>query len=315
MNSITTRFLILLGGLTFLLCSCTDDIKVKETFLNMAYDFSPEPTLSFVDASDDLILDDLKTKIIHSQDKVSFCIEGIKFTSDMEANAVELLACPLLDCESGSDLVNPDGGIVRPNLNNNISIILHTDGETMDAQKWESVRSSIMELSSTNKGTLKIITTGSTMQSSEANTFSNLMAVQENVEVMMINEEDTELESMIDFSLRSQENEESDNLKDMSSLIIVTTETSTIDIDPYISNYLTTYLLRLVDDNSSLLDYTTSEIDRSLYSESYIATNSEGFDLSLNKFKNAFLSTDRVVFELVGETSLEQTTIRFNFSE
>ena len=70
-----------------------------------------------------------------------------------------------------------------------------------------------------------------------------------------------------------------------------------------------------MDEQYSILDYTSAEVDRALYSQSFIATNNEGFESSLSVFKETFFSNQRVVFSLEGANLLNQTTIKIHLAE
>jgi hypothetical protein len=315
MNTTTTRIFLLAVLSSLLLSSCSDELRLEQSFLHFAYDYSPEPSLDLLDASANVDLSTLRIKSIQSTDRVDFCIEGLKFEDGNEISIQELTQCPLLDCTDERPILTGEGQEVEAYLNENLSIIIHTT-QSLTSENWKTLEYAVSDYASLAEGKINLITKTASLASDEGQAFQAFVDNQENINIITLEEQGAEsLNDMVNLSIRSNQMSDSQDQSALSSLIIVTNEIDTRSIDHQISNYLSTYLLRVVDEQYSILDYTSAEVDRALYSQSFIATNNEGFESSLSVFKETFFSNQRVVFSLEGANLLNQTTIKIHLAE
>lgn len=315
MNTTTTRIFLLAVLSSFLLSSCSDELRLDQSFIHFAYDYSPEPSLDVLDASANVDLSTLRIKTIQSTDRVDFCIEGLKFEDGNEISVQELTQCPLLECTDAMPILTEAGQEVEAYLNENLSIIIHTT-QSLTGENWKALEYAVSDYASLAEGEINLITKTTNLSSEEGQAFQAFADNQENINIITLEEQGAEsLNDLVNLSIRSNQMSDSQDQSALSSLIIVTNEIDTRSIDHQISNYLSTYLLRVVDEQYSILDYTSAEVDRALYSQSFIATNNEGFESSLSVFKETFFSNQRVVFSLEGANLLNQTTIKIHLAE
>lgn len=315
MNSTTTRNFVLTFLATFLLFSCSDELRLDQSFVHFSYDYSPEPTLGLLDASSDLDISNTNVKMLQSAERVDFCIDGIKHENGDLIEIQSLTHCPLVNCTEGEPLLTANGQEVKAYLNDNLSIIIHTS-QSLNQENWEILEDAVSSYaSSTLTGKLSLYTTNTTLSTAEGQAFQSFASRVDNVEIVTAENDSENLNGMLELSTRSQGSETNELGSTLSSLIIVTNDIDTKAIDHQISNYLSTYLLRVVDEQNSILDYTVAEVNRELYTQSYIATNNEGFETSLNAFKESFFSNQRIVFSLTGDQIVEQTTVKINLSK
>lgn len=313
MNSTTTRNFVFTFLATFLLFSCSDELKLNKSFVHFSYDFSPEPTLGLLDASSDVEINNVHVKMLHSAERVDFCIEGLSFEDGEKISIESITHCPLVNCNDELPIINENGAEVEAYLNDNLSIIIHTS-QALTESDWKTLEGAVETYAqSTSSGSVNLFTTNSTLSTDEGQLFQSFARQLDNVDIMTVENDAENLDDIMALSNRSLGSK--GLASSLSSLIIVTNEIDTRSIDHQVSNYLSTYLLRVVDDQHSILEYTAAEVNRDLYSQSFIATNNAGFENSLNAFKQAFFSNQRVVFSLEGSQINEQTTIKINLSK
>ena len=142
MNSTTTRISLLTLLSFILLTSCSDDLRLDKSFVHFAYDYSPQPGLNLLDASANVDITSVNVKTMHSPEKVDFCIEGIRFESGEQISIESLSHCPLIDCEDELPIINVNGAEVQANLNDNLSIIIHTT-EILSEDYWNTLESAV----------------------------------------------------------------------------------------------------------------------------------------------------------------------------
>ena len=245
-------------------------------------------------------------------DNGGICIDGIKYENGDPIAIQSLTHCPLVNCTRGEPLLTTNGHEVKAYLNDNLSIIIHTS-QSLNQENWEILEEAVSSYASSSlTGKLSLYTTNTTLSTAEGQAFQSFASRVDNVEIVTAENDTDNLNDMIELSIRSQRSETNEIGTTLSSLIIVTNDVDTKAIDHQIYNYLSTYLLRVVDEQNSILEYTVADVDRTLYTQSYIATNNQGFETSLNAFKESFFSTQRIVFSLTGDQIVEQTTVKIN---